>query len=288
MDLAKVLLSRFFGLVANLVPGGCVLLVVALQHGELWSEFWSPNNFGYQTKIAILVFAAFVAGFTVSSLAGALIGGTIGGISGYKNAQAAAQVAASSPGPQEQAQTQAQAPGGPVQGVPYWRDANWRRLLIAYLGNAAPDNLVPIADQTEYGQLLQNVQSLPEGPQQQAALADIQARIFNEQLWMDWWSRLYLQMLQKNDPRTSVPLALASNFGGACLVILLSTPWTPILRHWWIILPSLFWVLINAGQTFKQYSDATNPGQSYLKQMEYLQMHVGQREHPDGDAETAQ
>ena len=289
MDLAKVLLNRFFGLVANLVPGGCVLLVVALQHGELWNEFWSPSYFGYQTKIGILVFAAFVAGFTVSSLAGALIGGIIGGITGYRNAKVAAQAAASSPGPQEQAQaqTQAQAPGGPVQGVPYWRDANWRRLLIAYLGSAAPDNLVPITDQAEYAQLLQYAQSLPQGPQQQAALADIQARIFNEQLWMDWWSRLYLQMLQKNDPRTSVSQALASNFGGACLVILLSAPWTPILRRWWIILPSLFWVLINAAQMFKQYSDASNPVQSYLKQMEYLQMHVGQREHPDGDAEAA-
>jgi hypothetical protein len=94
-------------------------------------------------------------------------------------------------------------------------------------------------------------------------------------------------MLQKNDPRTSVSQALASNFGGACLVILLSAPWTPILRRWWIILPSLFWVLINAAQMFKQYSDASNPVQSYLKQMEYLQMHVGQREHPDGDAEAA-
>jgi hypothetical protein len=288
MDLAKVLLNKFFGLIANLVPGGFVLLVVALQHGELWKQFWSPNYLGYQTKIAILVFAAFVAGFTVSSLAGALIGGIIGGITGYKNAQLTAQAAASSPGPQEQAQTQTQTQtsAGQVQGIPYWRDANWRRLLIAYLGSAAPDNLVPITDQKEYGQLLQYAQSLPDGPQQQA-LADIQARIFNEQLWMDWWSRLYLLMLQKNDPRTSVAQALASNFGGACLVILLSAPWTPILRHWWIILPSLFWVLINAAQMFKQYSDASNPVQSYLKQMEYLQMHVGKREHPDGDAQAA-
>ena len=58
MDLAKVLLNKFFGLIANLVPGGFVLLVVALQHGELWKQFWSPNYLGYQTKIAILVFAA--------------------------------------------------------------------------------------------------------------------------------------------------------------------------------------------------------------------------------------
>jgi len=287
MDLAKVLLNRFFGLIANLVPGCCVLLVVALQHGELWNQFWSPNNFGYQTKIAILVFAAFVAGFTVSTLAGAVIGGIIGGITGYKNAQVAAQAAASSPGPQEQAQTQAQAPAGPAQGVRYWCGANWRKLLTAYLGSAAPDNLMPITDQAEYGQLLQYAQSLPDGPQQQAAMADIQARIFNEELWMDWWSRLYLLTLQKNDPETSVPLTLASNLGGACLVILLSAPWTPILRQWWIVLPSLFWVLINAAQMFKQYSEASNPGQSYLKQMEYLQMHVGKREHPDGDAEAA-
>jgi hypothetical protein len=304
MDLAKVLLNRFFGLIANLVPGCCVLLVVALQHGELWRQFWSPNYLGYQTKIAILVFAAFVAGFTVSTLAGALIGGIIGGITGYKGARLAAQAAASSPGPHEQAQTQAQAPAtqagasspgpreqaqapaGQVRGEPYWRDANWRRLLTAYLGDAAPENLVPINDRAEYDRLMTDADSLPDVWRQQA-VAQIQARIFNENLWTDWWSRLYLLTLQRNDPRTSTALALVSNFGGACLVILLSAPWTPILRQWWIIWPSLFWVLINAAQMFKQFSDASNPAQSYLKQMEYLQMRVGKGEHADGDTQDS-
>ena len=32
--------------------------------------------------------------------------------------------------------------------------------------------------------------------------------------------------------------------------------------------------------------NSDDPVQSYLKQMEYLQMHVGKREHPDDDAEA--
>ena len=91
--------------------------------------------------------------------------------------------------------------------------------------------------------------------------------------------------LQKNDPKMQMALTLEGNLGGACLVILLSAPWTPVLRQWWIVLPSLFWVLITAAQAFKQYVDASNPTQSFLKQMEYLQMHVGKGE--TGEKEQA-
>lgn len=291
MDFAKVLLDKFFGFIAALIPGFFVLLVLVLHKGNLWKQFWEINYLGYQTKVAILFFAAFVAGCTISSFTGAVIGGVIGGITGYRNAQSAAQAAAAAPGPQEQEQAgtaqgqqQAQSALAAVQGVPYWRDANWRKLLSVYLGTAAPENMVPIRDQDEYGQLMTWVKSLPAGQQQQE-LADIQVRIYNDQLWMDWWTRLHMLTLQKNDPKMQMALTLEGNLGGACLVILLSAPWTPVLRQWWIVLPSLFWVLITAAQAFKQYVDASNPTQSFLKQMEYLQMHVGKGE--TGEKEQA-
>lgn len=286
MDLAKILLDKFFGFIAALIPGFFVLLVVVLHNGTLWKEFWELNYLVYETKIAILFFAAFIAGCTVSSFLGALIGGVVGGITGYRGAHAQAQAAAAAPGPQQQqsAAPQSQAAVTQVQGTSYWRDANWRRLLCAYLGAAAPDNLAPINDQSEYQQLLAWVKTLPPAQQPQA-LADIRVRIYNDQLWMDWWTRLHMLTLQKNDPRMQMALTLEGNLGGACLVILLSAPWTPLLRQWWIVLPCLFWVLIFAAQTFKQYVDASNPVQSFLKQMEYLQMRVGKGE--TGEKEQA-
>jgi hypothetical protein len=278
MDLAKILLDKFFGFVAALIPGFFLLLVVVLHHGDLWRQLWDLNYLGYETKVAIVVFAAFIAGVTVSSFAGAAIGGFIGGLSAYKGAKAAQAAARASAADTQVSDTDP----GPPQPIPLWRDANWRKLLTAYLGNAAPDDLQPIGDQNDYNQLIRFAKALPDADQQQAAFAAIQQRQFNEQLWMDWWNRLYRLTLQKNDPKMLIGLTLDGNIGSACLIILLSAPFTPILRQWWIVLPSIIWVLISAAQTYKQYYDATNPTESFIKQMEYLQMHVGKGESGGG------
>ena len=74
MDWMKII-DKFFGFLCGLIPGSVVLLVVALHRPELWTTFWKLDHLGYQTKLTILVAAAFVAGSTVNSVLGAIIGG---------------------------------------------------------------------------------------------------------------------------------------------------------------------------------------------------------------------
>ncbi len=268
MDLAKVLLDKFFGFIAAIIPGCFVVLVVVLHHRELWQQLWDTNYLGYQTKVAILVFAAFVAGITVTSFVGAVLGVVIFDIANRRNQKMMAQAAAFSAAAQQQPQLQQQqwAQAAQLGIAPDWRNANWRSLLTAYLGNAAPANLVTM--QWFQGPLFN------------------QQMAFNDQLWMDWWNRLHLLTLPKGDPKVAMALTLESSFGGAALVVLLSAPWTPILRQWWILLPCLFWILMTIAQTVWQYRQSNDPWQSYLKQMNYLQLRVGKGEKASDDGES--
>jgi hypothetical protein len=167
-----------------------------------------------------------------------------------------AQGAASGPSLQEPVPPQA-----PVvqPEVPLWRSQNWRSLLAVYLGTAAPENVVLIDE----------------------------SQLSNDALWQEWWTLLSWQVMPKDDPqskRQALLISIEANFGGAFLIILLSAPWTPVLRHWWVVLPSAFWVLINSWAAYYQYLKANNPQVLYFKQMEYLQMHVCKGEHSDEEA----
>jgi len=92
MDWAK-LLDKFFVFIAALIPGGFVLLVGALRHSGLWGMFWSLNYLGYQTKVGILIFAAFAAGLTVNEAVSFMINFAASSVASYRMASAQKQAA---------------------------------------------------------------------------------------------------------------------------------------------------------------------------------------------------
>src|ERR1700719_1055445 len=180
MDWAKIL-DKFSVFIAALIPGSFVLLVAALHHSELWRKLWDLNYLGYQTKIGILVFAAFAAGLTVNEGVAFILNFAGNFVTSYKMAVAqkeaalqarqAAQGAASGPSLQERVPPQA--PVVQLE-VPLWRSQNWRSLLAVYLGTAAPENVVLIDE----------------------------SQLSNDALWQEWWTLLSWQVMPKDDPQS--------------------------------------------------------------------------------------
>jgi hypothetical protein len=308
MDLAK-LIDKFFGFLSGLVPGSVVLLIMALHRPEAWSDFWKVNYLGYQTKITILFAFALIAGSTVNSVVGAIIGGIQSGVAGYQAEKRAAQAQEAAAAAQRatqiqqkdpatetaQASTPATQPQQAVQVPPvaasppeyaYWRDVNWRNLVSAYLGKAAPENLQEFHDQAEVDRAIQIAQNLP-ALEQARELNKIARRINqrhlqeNDELWRECWYRLNGVMSKVNDPQMKMGLILVSAYGGASLLLLLAAPWTPALRHWWILLPCLYYVFVATAQAVIWYARSQDPAQLFDQQWQYLQTHVGKSEQPN-------
>ena len=235
MDWAKMSVEKLFVFVVALIPGSSVLLVVALHRADLWKQFWELNYLGYQSKIGVLAFAAFVAGLTISEAVAFLANFSASFVISFKAAYRKTRNLARGSVPDQQ-QPQ----------ISPWRSLNWRKLLTVYLGHAAPENIDPSQD-----------------PQ-----------LSNEALWKEWWILLNRLATPKKNSQQMMVENVEVNFGSACLIIMLAFPTTPILQKWWIIGSCLFWMLITGTFWFQQYKNAQNVEYAYYKQMEYLQMRV--------------
>ncbi len=169
------------------------------------------------------------------------------------------------------------------QEVPYWRDANWRNLVRAYLGDAAPENLEGFYDQAELDQALEIAGNLPQ-PEQGHELSKLARRTSqihlqnNDAMWRDCWFRLNGVMGRANDPQMKMALTLVSAYGGASLLLVLAAPWTPALRHWWIMVPCVYYIFVTTGQAIMSFVKSQDPAQLFDQQWQYLQTHVGKGE----------
>ncbi len=292
MDWTKII-DKFFGFLCGMIPGSVVLMVAALHHSDIWTTFWKVGYLGYQTKLAILIAAAFVAGSTVNSVLGAIVGGvssTVADRRGQQSAPApppappAGQVGQAGPPPQPGLVGQAGPPPQPAP-VPaeYWQDFSWRNLVTAYLGKAAPENLQPFVDQNDYNDAVALASAMPQ-PAQARELAKIARRNnpaylqHNDAVWRSYWNHLHAITAQRLDTPMMRALTLVSAYGGASLVVLVSAPWTPLLRHWWILLPSIYFLLIAVIEVFTVNTQASDPAQLFEQQWQYLRAHVGKGE----------
>jgi hypothetical protein len=245
MDWAKVPLEKISIFVAALIPGSSVLLVVALHRPDLWRGLWDLTYIGYQTKIAVLIFVAFVVGHTVNEMVDLMIRSVVSFKRGYEIAATATRTSVSG-------HTSPQEPE-----MSLWRKENWRKLLTAYLGSAAPDNV-----------------KLDDDPQHS-----------NDGLWREWWYFLYdLVTPKSSDQHRSIALDVEVNFGSAGLIILSSSFGTPGLQHWWVILFCFFWVIATGVQLFQHYNDDWDLRSVHNRQMEYLQHRVCKGEQQDDNA----
>jgi len=291
MDWTKVI-DKFFGFLCGMIPGSVVLMVAALHHSDVWTTFWKVGYLGYQTKLAILIAAAFVAGSTVNSVLGAIVGGVSSGVSDRKRQRSAQQAAPASQGtgvgqagPPPQPGQVWPPPQPPSQPPPpeYWQDYSWRNLVTAYLGKAAPENLQAFVDQNDYDEAVTLANAMPQ-PDQARELAKIAKRSnpaylqHNDAVWQSYWNHLHSITAQRMDTPMARALTLVSAYGGASLVVLVSAPWTPLLRHWWILLPSIYFLLIAVVEVFTVNMQASDPAQLFEQQWQYLRAHVGKGE----------
>ncbi len=308
MDWTK-LIDKFFGFLCALIPGSVVLLVVALHRPELWTTFWKLDHLGYQTKLTILLAAGFVAGSTVNSVLGAIIGGIANYVAGREAEKRAAEAqqreaamkaweaakpawmkephegpqAGPPPMPTAEGGAAPQAPEPPPAEVAYWRDPNWRNLVTAYLGKAAPENLMEFHDQAEFERALEIVDHLPAAEQSKelnriARRSDPLHLQNNDALWREYWFRLNGVMGKANDPQMKMALILVSAYGGASIIVVLAAPFTPALRHWWILLPCVYYIFVVTGQAIMNFVKSQDPEQLFTQQWQYLQTHVGKGE----------
>ena len=184
MDWLK-LYDKFYDWIYALIPGSLVVMVGVMHRPELWASLWNISYLGYQTKLVILVVVAFVLGSTVNSIVGAIVGGIQGGVSSYKYENARAATGAPGQGAQNQQ----------PQLVPYWQDLNWRNLVTAYLGVAAPENLQPFYDEGEYKQAIELAKTLPpaERAREMNAIERRSSQVHlqhNDAVWQAYWFHL--------------------------------------------------------------------------------------------------
>jgi hypothetical protein len=305
MDWTK-LIDKFFGFLCALIPGSVVLLVAALHRPELWTMLWQVGHVGYQTQMTILLAAAFVAGTTVNSVLGGLIQGIANYVAGREaEKRAAAEAAAAKaweaakpawmkepygvpragppPTPTPEGGAPPQAPAASPPEVAYWRDPNWRNLVTAYLGKAAPENLQAYYDLAEFERALEMVDHLPAAEQSRelnriARRSDPFHLQNNDALWREYWFRLNAVMGKANDPQVKMALILVSAYGGASILIVLAAPFTPALRHWWILLPCVYYIFVVTGSAIWNFVKSQDPAELFSQQWQYLQTHVGKGE----------
>jgi hypothetical protein len=255
MDWARVPLERLFGFLAALVPGCAALLLFSIHDAKSLREFWAIAALGYQTKIAIVLFCCFSAGWTIISAFQGLnfaIGGALGGVM--------------------------RIPDPPAKP---WENGNWRALLAAYLGNAAPKDIEPIAESTFEWQL-QHADQFPEPEKRKREVqsAKITADMNNGE-WRLWWNHLQFPALMDHGPIASMSVTLAANFEAASLILLCAVPFTPSLRRWWLITACILWIFAYMTEVYSVIRQLRDPWLCFSKEIEYLRKRVTKQERED-------
>jgi hypothetical protein len=250
-DLLKAALEKFAGFVAPVIPGATVLILFGIHHPEWAITIRDITYLGYQTKLSLILVSALVSGWTVVTAYGALFGFVHGALSPALLRWLK----------------------GEKQEHPPWRNKTWRALVMTYLGSAAPEDLDLVSDevlalQVEAANLLPNPL---ERAQAIAKAKDTQGRAaVVEYYWESWWHTLHQDVLQDKDPVTQLTLTLQVNLQAASVVLLCAMPSTPILRHWWVISPCVFWLVMGVMTVYAYLRQLRDPWSSFTKQMDYL------------------
>ena len=247
----KITLERLFGLLAPVIPGAAVLIVLGIHHQRWAATIRNLTYLTYSTKVVLVVAAALVSGWTVSTAYFGLMGALEGALAPFL------QKWLSSENPS----------------FPPWRDKTWRALMKKYLGDAAPEDVDLIADETfnlqiERAKLIQDPRQQFEEVQRlnrekaNAVIMDLH--------WQTWWSNMHHAILADTDPVTKMSLAIEANLQAASLVLLFSIHRTPVLYHWWVVLPCVFWIVMRVVRAYAFLYNLRNPWASSQKQMAFL------------------
>jgi hypothetical protein len=259
MDLIKLTLDRFFGIVAGVIPGAAVLMIIGIHHPDWVTTVRDISFLGYGTKVGLALAAALVAGWTVLAAYNTFTR-FVQGMFWDKMKMKDKILNEKDP-----------------ELCP-WRQDPWRSLMKKYLGDLAPQDLVFI-DDAKHQANLKGVVAPFFNP---VALLVEQQRLTNEMYesqkadlsWKFWWDHLHSLLLVGKDPVTKMLIELEASLQATSLLILLSMYATPVLYHWWILLACMFWIVMRVMQTSYHWTKGLDPWETSGKQIHYLRERI--------------
>lgn len=250
MDLSKYPLQKLLHIVAAVIPGFVALWIHELAAPGSFGWLWTSNSLGYRTKLCIALLAMLLTGTTINTLVNMVLG-AIGGAVGGARARATAPDTAP------------------------WRDSSWRAALSKLLQDAAPANTSFWFPRLYELKTQQVTIDTPE-PQRGLALSKLERErlqnLSEDMEWERWYRQYHLALLQpsESDIVFYVQRGLQFNLQTASLYALASLAFVPEIRHWWVLVPALFWAVGLAGQEFYGVQNALNMWSTLDRQITYL------------------
>jgi hypothetical protein len=254
MDFSKYSFEKLSSAVCPVVPGFVALLIHQLAAPNSFVWFIHLEFFGYSAKIVILVLVAFIVGYSMNVFLGSILGG-IGSYVGVWLFK----------------------PSDRYDVAP-WRDPRWRNLLKDQLGSAAPNDTVLIR-QPIFEQRRLLIDHLPEH-ERPVAIAGLELERINTVIddghWREWYDHYkHILLLEEpmRDPAVALQRTIAFNLEIAGLYALVSAFFVPALRHWWCILPAIWWVVILIARNYSEIRAVVSAWSGLAAQIKYLTEH---------------
>jgi hypothetical protein len=280
MDFGKIPVDKVAYFVAGLVPGATAVYVYYLANHAAFHDFLMPNAFGYRTKLCIAAGVCFVVGNTITLFAWALAYAFLTLIGPYFRRKAMEAAAAAA-----RANSLA-APGAIPSGLPAapsatqalatapWRDVTWRKMALKYLGDNAPDNTFPMAED-EFKKRIAALDLLPESEREgkQKELTDLQVKLLaDDGAWSQWYAQIddQLRVELGRDFTSTFATGIRANLQATAAYLGVSLFFVPALRNWMCITFVAGWVVIMAVQALVMLAQSVNPWMTWLAQREFL------------------
>ena len=205
VDLSRARYSRFVRYFLVGAPGGLLVIGLFFVNPEIWLKFISIPGLGYYTRLALVVFVAYIVGFTLSRIRGYLsgmIGGMIGG---------------------------AFAAWG-MKFPEHWKNRQWRLTAKAFLTTLAPDTIAVYSDDA-FNRALAQTQAVKDEAERMKRVEividtyrPIQAADFE---WYNWYEVIKRYFEKSGVKNRAIEEELMLSISVAALIVLHSAPHFP-------------------------------------------------------------
>ncbi len=255
MDLSRYPLEKLLYFVAGVIPGAVALLIYEVAVPGAFDWLFRAETLGYRTKLALALLVAFVVGNSITRFLSGILG-AIASTFGYLSGQKAETLA------------------GAETAAP-WRDPRWRSALRRYLGPETPKDTLPIPE-SAYQWKLKAADLQPVGPEREIARRQVELEVLNAKIedgkWAQWYRHYHSVVLAhaERDVTYHVQTGLGFNMEAASVYTLVSAILVPDIRHWWCIVPPIFWCLMLTAELYSNLANWRNLFSTLDPQIRYI------------------
>jgi hypothetical protein len=255
MNLIKYQIDKLVYFIAGIIPGLTALLICDLARPGTHQWFFSQPYLTYTTQLSLVLFVAFVLGFSLTTFLRMLLGG-LGGVIGkftkrFYLLQAPSYVAAP------------------------WHDTRWRTVLRRHLGSGAPKDTRPIHPDIFEGRK-KLIELMPNPQEREMAMFNLNSEKLDAEIedmkWERWYDQYHQRVLEP-DPRDlffHVGWGLRANFYSAAFVALIASPFVPPLQHWWVWGLTSGWLLLLVAEEYAWFDKRRDQWTTLNAQIKYL------------------